>query len=56
MLREFEKSVVTLLVMSIFSDFLGALRACADFRDSTEDSRIIQMREPKRRPMAVSSI
>ncbi len=38
--REFERSVVTLLVMSIFSDFLGALRACADFRDSTEDSRL----------------
>ncbi len=41
--REFEKSVVTLLVMSIFSNFLGALRACADFRDSTEESRIMDL-------------
>ncbi len=31
--REFEKRVVTLLVMSAFSDFLGASRACAFFRD-----------------------
>ncbi len=37
--REFEKSVVTLLVMSIFSNFLGVFRACAGFRDSTEESR-----------------
>ena len=37
--REFEKCVVTLLVMSIFPSFLGASRACADFRDPTADSR-----------------
>jgi hypothetical protein len=30
---EFEKRVVTLLVMSAFSHFPGASRACADFRD-----------------------
>ncbi len=38
--REFEKCVVTLLVMSILSNFLGASRACADFRDPTEESRL----------------
>ena len=32
---EFEKRVVTLLVMSAFSNFPGASRACADFRDPT---------------------
>ena len=37
--REFEKLVVTLLVMSAFSNSLGASRGCADFRDSTAVSR-----------------
>jgi hypothetical protein len=32
---EFEKRVVTLLVMSAFSNFPGASRACAGFRDPT---------------------
>jgi hypothetical protein len=32
---KFEKRVVTLLVMSAFSNFPGASRACADFRDPT---------------------
>jgi hypothetical protein len=32
--------VLTLLVMSLFSSFLGASRACADFRESTEESRL----------------
>ena len=32
---EFEKRVVTLLVMSVFSNFPGASRACAGFRDPT---------------------
>ena len=32
---EFEKRVVTLLVMSAFSNFPGASRACADLRDPT---------------------
>jgi hypothetical protein len=36
---EFEKRVVTLLVMSAFSNFPGASRACADFRDPTAVSR-----------------
>jgi hypothetical protein len=38
---EFEKRVVTLLVMSAFSNFPGASRACADFRDPTAISRIM---------------
>jgi hypothetical protein len=38
-LGEFEKRVVTLLVMSAFSNFPGASRACADFRDPTAVSR-----------------
>ncbi len=38
----FEKLVVTLLVMRAFSNFLGALRACAYFRDPTAVSRIIE--------------
>jgi hypothetical protein len=38
---EFEKRVVTLLVMSAFSNFPGASRACADFRDPTAVFRII---------------
>jgi hypothetical protein len=38
---EFEKRVVTLLVMSAFSNFPGASRACADFRDPTAVSRIM---------------
>ena len=37
---EYEKRVVTLLVMSGFSDFPSASRACAYFRDPTEDSRV----------------
>jgi hypothetical protein len=36
-----EKRVFTLLVMSAFSSFSGASRACADFRDPTAVSRII---------------
>jgi hypothetical protein len=39
---EFEKRVVTLLVMSAFSYFPGASRACADFRDPTAVSRMIR--------------
>jgi hypothetical protein len=39
---EFEKRVVTLLVMSAFSNFPGASRACADFRDPTAVSRIMR--------------
>ena len=35
----FEKLVVTLLVMRAFSNFPGALRACAYFRDPTAVSR-----------------
>jgi hypothetical protein len=38
--REFEKCVVTLLVMSLFSSFLGASRASAYFREPTEESRM----------------
>jgi hypothetical protein len=38
---KFEKRVVTLLVMSAFSNFPGAPRACADFRDPTAVSRIM---------------
>ena len=37
---EFEKFVVTLLVMRSFSNFSGASKACADFRDPTEVSRL----------------
>ena len=40
---EFEKFVVTLLVMRSFSNFSGASRACADFRDPTAVSRIIDV-------------
>ena len=36
---EYEKLVVTLLVMRGFSDFPGASRACAYFRDPTAVSR-----------------
>jgi len=39
--REFEKRVVTLLVISAFSNFLGPSRACADFRDPTAVFRFI---------------
>ena len=39
--RKLENLVVTLLVMKIFFSFLDASRACADFRDSTTESRII---------------
>jgi hypothetical protein len=39
--RENEKIVVTLLVIRAFSSFLGASRACADFRDSIAASRLI---------------
>jgi len=34
--REFLKFVVTLLVMRTFLNFLGASRACTDYRDPTE--------------------
>jgi hypothetical protein len=37
--RGVEKYVVTLLVMSLFSSFPGASRTCADFCESTEESR-----------------
>ncbi|NRA19385.1 MAG: hypothetical protein HRU05_02795 [Oceanospirillaceae bacterium] len=37
--RKLENFVVTLLVMKIFSAFLGASRACAYFRDSTAEFR-----------------
>ena len=39
--KRFEKLVVTLLVMRVFSNFPGAVRACAYFRDPTAVSRII---------------
>lgn len=41
--REFGKLVVTLLVMSAFSNFLGASRGCADLRESTAVSGVIQL-------------
>jgi len=37
--RKSEKLVATLLVMRIFSGFLGASRACANFCDSIAESR-----------------
>ncbi|VAW74674.1 hypothetical protein MNBD_GAMMA13-784 [hydrothermal vent metagenome] len=37
---ESEKFVVTLLVMRHFSGLLGAPRACVDFREPTDFSRI----------------
>jgi len=37
--RKLENFVVTLLVMRIFYNLLGASRACASFRDSTAESR-----------------
>ena len=42
--RKLENFVVTLLVIKIFSGFLGISRACAYFRDSTAEFRIIQNR------------
>jgi hypothetical protein len=42
---EFEKRVVTLLVMSAFSNFPGTSRACADFRDPTAVFRIMDTAE-----------
>jgi hypothetical protein len=42
----FEKRVVTLLVMSAFSNSPGASRACADFRDPTAVSRIMPSSSP----------
>jgi hypothetical protein len=39
--REFEKLVVTLLVIRAFSNYVGASRVCADFRDPTAVFRII---------------
>jgi len=39
--KKSEKLVVTLLVMRIFSDLLGASRTCAYFRDSTAEFRVI---------------
>jgi|GEM_PF-787769 len=41
--RKLENFVVTLLVMKMFSGFLGASRACAYFRDSTAEFRIIPL-------------
>ena len=38
--RKFWEVVLTLLVSRIFTDFLGAPRTCADFRDSITDSRM----------------
>ena len=38
--REFWKVELTLLVSRVFMGFLGASRACADFRDSITDSRM----------------
>ena len=38
--KKSKKGDVTSLVMSSFLDFLGILRSCADFRDSTEGSRL----------------
>ena len=43
--RDFEKFVFTLLVKRAFSNFLGVLRCCADFRGSTVVSRLIKRRE-----------
>ena len=40
---EYEKLVVTLLVMRGFSDFPGASRACAYFRDPTSASRMLRL-------------
>jgi len=40
--RKSEKLVVTLLVMRIFSGFLGVSRTCAYLRDSIAESRIIK--------------
>jgi hypothetical protein len=40
-LGEFEKLMVTLLVMRAFSNFPGASGGCAYFRDPTEVSRIM---------------
>jgi len=40
---EIEKTVITLLVvMSVFSILLGALRVCGDFHDSTDEYRLKQ--------------
>ncbi len=39
--REIKKFVVTLLVMRSFLILLGASRACVDFREPTEVSRIL---------------
>ena len=41
--RKLENLVVTLLVMRMFSGFLGALRSCADLRDATAGFRIITL-------------
>ena len=38
--RLLEKLMVTLLVMRVFSNYLGALRGCADFRNPIAVSRI----------------
>jgi len=38
--RKSKKLEVTLLVMRIFSGFLGASRTCAFFRDSTVEFRL----------------
>ena len=44
--RNFEKFALTLLVVRIFSIFLGASRACADFRDPTAGSRLNNYPKP----------
>ncbi len=48
---EYEKLVVTLLVMRGFSDFPGASRACTYFRDPTAVPRIMRESYPNRSSM-----
>ena len=43
---EVKNSAVTLLVMSLFLNLLGALRACTYFHDSTDLSRLITPNDP----------
>ena len=45
---EFTNRVVTLLVISGFFNLLGASRVCVDFRDSTDEFRIIPATIPKK--------
>jgi len=42
--RKLENFVVTVLVMKIFYSFLGALRTCAFFRDSTAEFRFYSVK------------